>query len=778
MIDLKHYGICNPLFVKVSNCHAIAEGSGQDLEYFERPLCSSRPIQQLIELIRSGRLLILMLVLMPMLLLANEDELLPPEQAFDLSVEHAGGDQINLNWTIAQGYYLYREKLKLDIDGKIFEYGDLTLPQGTLIDDPLFGEVTIYKNSLTFQLPATDTPPSALTVTSQGCNEPVGICYPPQTEKFDLIAQTRASDTQSAARTAIFSQGTVFGSSTEEDFLPVDEAFQFVLTKTDTNRIVANFEATKGYYLYKPHIKFKSENPDIVISEIEYPQGIIKDDPHFGEIEVYYGTATIPINIARRTNTNDLRLTAEYQGCAEDGICYPPQTRTLELTLADYEGPFAENNALAVQDDSGKSVVWYLLAAFGGGLLLTFTPCVLPMIPILSGIIMAERDKGGLNHSGLLSLIYVLGTAASYTLIGAVAGATGEQLQAYFQTPLAIGILSGLLLLMALSMFGLYKLQVPAFMQTTLSGHSQRLASGGVISIFAMGMFSALIVGACVSPLLISTLGIAIAKGSAILGGALMFCMAMGMGVVLIIFGFEFGHLMPKAGNWMIVINRIIGLLLIAAAIYLLGFLPGVPVLLLWSLLLIGAAIYLYYLVLPTSITGLAIMTKTLSVVLICWGVMALVGGFNGYRDILNPLPLKDLISNDPDRQSAQARFTVVSSLEEVDSLFAAAKKQNKHVLLDYYADWCLDCLRMDGTTFQEPEVVSTLGKDFITVKVDITDAADERVRAVKKYFNVYGPPATLFFDSDGNELDKFKFYGYKNSDELLQILNSIIGQS
>ena len=729
-------------------------------------------------LIKLGSILILALTLTPLLVLGSEDELLPPEQAFDLTVDAAKDEKIHLNWNIAQGYYLYREKLKLDLDGQNIDYQSLDLPQGILVDDPLFGEVTIYKNSLAFTITAPKTSASTLKVTSQGCYEPIGICYPPQTQSFDLISQAQADDKPATAKSGIFSQGTVFGTNTDEEFLPVDEAFQFVLTKTDTNRIVANFEAAQGYYLYQPHIKFNSENSDIVITDIEYPQGITKDDPHFGEIEVYYGNATIPINIARRSKTNDLRLTAEYQGCAEDGICYPPQTRTLELTLSNFDGPFEADKVATATTESEKSIFWYLLAAFGGGLLLTFTPCVLPMIPILSGIIMTERDKGGLKHSGLLSTIYVLGTAASYTLIGAVAGATGDQLQAYFQTPLAIGLLSILLILMALSMFGLFKLQMPAFMQTTLSGHSQKLVGGGVISIFAMGMFSALIVGACVSPLLISTLGIAIAKGSALLGAALMFCMAMGMGVVLIFFGFEFGHLIPKAGNWMTVVNKIIGLLLLAAAIYLLGFLPQVPVLFLWSLLLIASAIYLFYISIPDNLSGFRILTKTLSVVFLSWGVLALVGGFNGYRDILNPLPLNQLMTNDSGQQPAKAKFTVVSSIEEVNRLFDQAQKQNKLLMLDYYADWCLDCLRMEGTTFKAPVVVDTLRKDFIMVKVDVTDAANDAVKAVKKRFNVYGPPATLFFDSNGNELDQYKFYGYKDSDEFMQILNSIVGSS
>ena len=716
-----------------------------------------------------------LLMLFSTLVFANEEELLPPEQAFALSTTLGSDDQIDLSWDIADGYYLYKQKLKLDLNGQVIDYSELELPEGIPIEDPLFGLVTIYKNELKFAIQnQSAVSPANLTVTYQGCHEPLGICYPPQTDSFNLIAQAQASTSGSPAKTGVFSQGSVFTTDPEQEFLPVDKAFEFVVTKTDTNRIVANFEAAQGYYLYKPHIKFNSGNPQIILSEIEYPEGIVKDDPHFGEIEVYYGNATIPINLARLAKTNDLNLVAEYQGCAEDGICYQPQTRNIALTLADYDGPFPDNTSGTSSDQADKSFFWYLLAAFGGGLLLTFTPCVLPMIPILSGIIMTERGKGGLNHSGLLSLIYVMGTAVSYSLIGAVAGASGEQLQAYFQTPWAIGFLSTLLVIMSLSMFGLFKLQVPAFMQTSLTGHSQKLASGGVISIFAMGVISALIVGACVSPLLISTLSIAIAKGSALLGAALMFCMAMGMGVVLIFFGFEFGHLMPKAGAWMEDINKIIGFLLLAVALYLLSFIPAVPVLFLWSLLLIAAAVFLFSKSFNKSMNMLA---KTAAVLSLVWGILAFVGGLNGYRDIMNPLPIKQLIAADSSQvQSKTDLFTVVTSNDQVDALFAQARAENKFVMLDYYADWCLDCLRMDGTTFKDPNIATLLNEKFISVKVDVTDASDEAVKSVKKRFNVFGPPATLFFSADGTEFSDLKFYGYRNSDEFMQILKLLTG--
>ncbi len=718
-------------------------------------------------------LIILLFLLFSALAVANEEELLPPEQAFVLSTQLSESNQIDLRWDIAEGYYLYKQKLKLDLNGQVIDYSQLELPEGIPIEDPLFGLVNIYKNQLAFSIANRQTNPAVnLTVSYQGCYEPLGICYPPQTESFNLISQAQASD--SPAKTGIFSQGNVFTINPDEEFLPVDEAFQLVITNTDTNRVVANFEAAEGYYLYKPHIKFNSENPQIILSEINYPEGIVKDDPHFGEIEVYYGNATIPINLARLAKTNDLSLVAEYQGCAEDGICYQPQTRKIEMTLADFDGPFADAGVNNQDVSNDKSLFWYLLAAFGGGLLLTFTPCVLPMIPILSGIIMAERGKGGLHHSGLLSVIYVLGTAVSYSLIGAVAGASGEQLQAYFQTPWAIGFLSVLLLLMSLSMFGFFKLQVPAFMQTSLSGHSQKLASGGAISVFAMGLISALIVGACVSPLLISTLSIAIAKGSALLGAALMFSMAMGMGVVLIFFGFEFGHLVPKAGTWMEDINKIIGFLLLAVAIYLLSFIPAIPVLFLWSLLLVSMAIFLFS---KQFNKGFTIIAKTAAVLSLVWGVLAFIGGLNGYRDIMNPLPIKQLVAGSSTQTQLKTDlFTIVTSNSEIDELFAQARTENKFVMLDYYADWCLDCLRMEGSTFKDPGIANLLNEKFINVKVDVTDASDEAVKSVKKRFNVFGPPATLFFSADGNEFADLKFYGYRDSEEFMQILKRVTG--
>ena len=319
------------------------------------------------------------------------------------------GDRIKLNFEIADGYYLYQEKFSLDAGLRHYAYTDLALPEGKTVEDPLFGQVVTYIHKLDFEVPAdTDVLVGDLTVNFQGCNKPLGVCYPPQSKSFSLIAQARAEEPpQGSASSGIFNQGSLFGGASSDDFLPVDEAFNMVVTATDPQRVVANFEAADGYYLYQPHIKFNSGSSDIAIASVEYPQGIMKQDPHFGEIEVYYGIATIPLELARMSASQDFKLTVQYQGCAEDGICYPPQTRDVDVVLASFDGPFANNSPASSTADSGqpldKSLFWYLLAAFGGGLLLTFTPCVLPMIPILSGIIMSESGKGGGRHAGLLS---------------------------------------------------------------------------------------------------------------------------------------------------------------------------------------------------------------------------------------------------------------------------------------------------------------------------------------------------------------------------------------
>jgi thiol:disulfide interchange protein DsbD len=427
--------------------------------------------------------------------------------------------------------------------------------------------------------------------------------------------------------------------------------------------------------------------------------------------------------------------------------------------------------------------IWGFLAAvagaFGVGLLLTFTPCVLPMIPILSSIIVGQ---GGAKitklRGGTLSLSYVLGTAVTYTAAGILAGATGGQLQAYFQNSYAIGAVSAIFVLLSLSMFGFYELQMPSFIQSRVTQKTQTIQGGGLVGTFVLGILSSLIVGACVSPLIIGVLGVAIKQADPVLGGALMFSMAMGMGIVLVAIGVGAGFLLPKAGAWMDRVKYVFGVLLLAVAIYLLGALPQVPVLLLWAALLIVSAVYLGATQsLPDGASNWRYFWKGLGTLLLIWGVLAMLGGLAGERDILNPLPRTVFTHTESGTPTAAAGtpaesaelFTRYGTVQEVEAALAAARTAGKPAILDFYATWCKECLRMEKGTLTDPRVRSAL-KRFALIQADVTES-NATTQAIKSRFKVFGPPALLFFAADGRERTDLHFYGYRDVEAFLAVL-------
>jgi len=462
-------------------------------------------------------------------------------------------------------------------------------------------------------------------------------------------------------------------------------------------------------------------------------------------------------------------------------ICYPPAIKTFTL-----RGMAVATGAPSTPKAPDKKFIAYVLGAFGIGLLLTFTPCVLPMIPILSSVLVGSAADRRITklEGGLMSSAYVLGTAATYTIAGVIAGATGEQLQAYFQSPWALGIFAALFVALSLSMFGLYELQMPSFLQSHLHSQSQHMQGrfkhikgGALFGLFGMGMLSALVIGACVSPLLISALGVAIANRDPVLGGAIMFSMALGMGVILIAIGVGAGFLLPKAGPWMDRVKHVFGVLLIAVSIYLLGLIPEVPVLLLWAALLIIVGIYLGATQsLPHGASGWQYLWKGVGTASLIWGVAAMLGGFVGNRDILSPLPLNVGAVSVSGKGAAGAeahRFQRVGSLAELDQQLAEAKRAGKPVLLDYFATWCTDCVRMEKATFSEARVQQEM-KRFVLLQADVTDPNNPQTKAIKSRFGVFGPPAILFFDKDGKEQRDLRTYGFRGPDDFIALLRKI----
>ncbi len=430
--------------------------------------------------------------------------------------------------------------------------------------------------------------------------------------------------------------------------------------------------------------------------------------------------------------------------------------------------------------DANASIAWLLVSAFGIGLALTFTPCVLPLIPILSAIIVSQDGgQGNRLKGGLLSIAYVLGTIVTYAAIGAVAGATGDQLQAYLQIPWVIATLAAIIVAAALSLFGLYEIRLPSAWTTKMQARSARLGGGRVGAVFALGIVSALIIGACVTPLLISVLGVVIARGDPLLGAMVMASMALGMGAVLVAIGFGLSYLLPKAGAWMQRVMHVLGVMLIALAIYLLETIPQVPTLFLWSALLIVLAVYLGATrKLACDAGGFERLLKGAGIIAFIWGAVSLVGASAGNRDVTNPLPQMASILT-PGGGSAAAEsspdtkaFMYARSRSEYDEFLRQAALSSKPLLIDFYADWCLDCKRMDRTTYADAQVIDRLQSNFTPLKIDVTDPNDEFGREMRRKFSVFGPPALVLVHAADVPGNFSLVYGYMDVAELMSFLS------
>ena len=721
---------------------------------------------------------------------AQSDELLEPRKAFAFSAQATSPEQVAFTWDIADGYYMYRDKFNVRvIDGNV-AVGDLVMPPGKTKTDEFFGEQVIYTGEVIIHAPIErngnrKAQTLLVEVTGQGCNEPIGVCYPPlkQTATLHLAALTEENTSgpqssnllttqQSAEIDSLASLKELLdGDQNQQEFLHPDEAFRFDLYTTNPDRLEARFVIADGYYLYRDKLDFQSQTEGIHLEAYELPPGVEKVDEYFGRTETYIEGFEVLLPLQRESNNaNKGEFLVTYQGCAEKGICYPPIKKTVTLDLMPIGTAYASPPGSGVGSEATVSQgFWgYVAGAFGVGLLLTFTPCVLPLIPIMSSFIVGESNNANRVRGGMLSLVYVLGTAVTYTAAGMVAGATGDQLQAYFQNVWFISFVSIILIVLALSMFGLYEIQMPSGIQSHLQQKTQRIAGGKLAMVFGLGIISALIVGACVSPLLIGALGVAIVKGDPILGGAIMFSMALGMGFFLVAIGFGLGAVLPKAGAWMDYIKYGFGVVLVGTAIYLLGTIPWVPVLYLWSVLFIVTAIYCGALQsLPQGAGGWRYLSKGVGVVLLVWGVLALLGGMSGNRDILHPVDIAGWNRDSTVSESAGIEFVRVNNLGDLDEQLKVARINQKPAMLDYYADWCVDCIRMEKATFNDSQVVEVLS-EFVLLQVDVTDATNESTNAVKKKYGVYGPPAMLFFDRSGYELSGLRRYGFMSAPEFL----------
>jgi thiol:disulfide interchange protein DsbD len=716
-----------------------------------------------------------------------DEEPLRVTEAFQYVVSDTG-TALEVDWAIAEGYYLYRKRLGFESADGALVLGEPELPEGLAHEDEFFGKQQVYRDRFFVTIPYTvagDRPETTeLVLKSQGCAD-LGLCYPPQTWTETVKLRKVSSGTP---KLSLGSLGADTSESTE--FPPVDEVFFPEVLPVDGNAVQIGFRVVPGFYLYKDKIAVRSLNDKAKTGRLDLPKGKMKVDEYFGEMEVYLEDFLAPLAIARATpEAMDLELELKYQGCAEGGLCYMPQTRVLTVSLpqasavSDLSALPANNAPVSEQARlagiiTGSSI-WVAAGLFFlAGLGLAFTPCVLPMVPILSGIIAGEGDDVTPMRGFTLALTYVMGMALVYTGAGIAAAAAGMQLQATFNQPWILILFSGLFVVLALGMFGAYELQMPSGIQSKLAGISGNQKSGTMVGAFIMGALSALIVTACVAPALIAALTVMAQTGDMLRSGTALFAMSLGMGAPLLLVGAAQGKLLPKAGPWMVAVRNAFGFMMLGLAIWMLSrILPGSVTMLLWAVLIFMAGVFMGGL---TTLTSESLMAQKLGkgfgFLAIIYGVILLLGSLTGGSNPLQPLASVNLGGGGTMMAEAEHSlpFKPVKTVDDLDRELAAAASAGKTAFLDFYADWCVSCKEMEAYTFSDETVQATLS-NTVWLQADVTDN-DEADQALLNRFGVFGPPTIIFFGSDGQQRHGYEVVGYMEAGDFVEHLQQALG--
>jgi len=594
---------------------------------------------------------------------------------------------------------------------------------------------------------------------------------------LSFAATVRAGEANKSATV-----NALFASNSQDQFLTPDEAFKLNLTRLDAENIQANFTIAPGHYLYRERVKFSVEHTaelkasDAQIVAITLPSGEIKEDANFGKQEVYHHDFKANIKISQGVST--IAIAASYQGCSEKGLCYAPIKKTISVALSKAK-PSANlttsNSNNATDDDTTVLLktgnIWLIIFGFfGAGLLLSLTPCVLPMIPILSSIIVGSQSQGVHQtklYSFALSVSYVLGMALSYTLAGVAAGLSGNLLSQSLQNVWVLGASALVFVLLAFSMFGFYELQLPSALETKLIKTSNSFKGGKFLGVFIMGALSALIVSPCVAAPLAGALIYISQSQNVLLGGVALFALSLGMGVPLLLIGASAGKLLPKTGNWMNAVRHFFGVLMLAMAVWLIS--PVIPTgvqLALWATLLIVTAVFLNALDnLPAHANGFAKFWKGIAVILLIFGVTLLIGALSGAKSALQPFNgiTSSLAANNNSVNKSQnlssLAFTRIKNISELDKKLA--ETNGKPVMLDFYADWCVACKELEQLTFSDTKIQQLLANTTL-LQVDVTANTDED-KALLKRFVLFGPPGIVFFDGQGKLMSSVKTIGFQN---------------
>jgi thiol:disulfide interchange protein DsbD len=575
-----------------------------------------------------------------------------------------------------------------------------------------------------------------------------------------------------------------------------EKAFVFSARALDAGTVEVTFQIRKDYYLYRDKLGFSADPDTVELGTADIPPGTLYRDEFFGDTEIHRGTLNILIPVAAPDGVTRFTLTARSQGCWDGGICYPPMAQSADIDLTATPagagtglldrvlggGSTATSEprtaAPALGDESGRiagllrdaGVALVLVSFFGFGLLLAFTPCTFPMIPILSGIIVGHGQHISHARAFVLSLAYVLGMAATYAVAGVAAGLSGTMLTAALQNVWVLGAFALVFVALSLSMFGFYELQMPSALQSRLSDTASHQKGGSLGGVATMGVLSALIVGPCVAAPLAGALLYIAQTGDAVLGGAALFVMALGMGAPLIAVGVGARSMLPRVGPWMEGVKKAFGVMLLAVAVWMLS--PVVPALftmLAWAALLVFSGIFLHALdPLPQQAKGWQRFWKGAGVVMVIFGAAILIGALAGSRDPLQPLAV--LRAEGGTTTSAQPRFDRIASVAELDARLAST---DRPVMLDFYADWCVSCKEMERFTFADARVAERMER-MLLLKADVTANNDDD-KALLQRFGLFGPPGIIFFDPDGREREDIRVVGFMRAGPFGEILDAAL---
>ncbi len=553
------------------------------------------------------------------------------------------------------------------------------------------------------------------------------------------------------------------------DFLTADQAFQVAATAAGPDAVRIDWRIADGCYLYRSRIKVKTASP-VQLGTLALPEGKSQTDEYFGAQQIYEHalSATLPVARASGAGAQDLALDVTYQGCAHAGLCYPPVTKTLMVSLpaagaAGGGGTFAAAAAGATgtgfvseQDQKANfirsgNLLLVIVSFFGSGLLLAMTPCVLPMVPILSGIIAGHGSNVTTTRAFMLSLTYVLGMAFTYTVAGIAVAAAGSHVQAMFQQTWIIVLFSALFVVLALSMLGLFTIQMPAVIQTRLSAASNRQAAGSFGGVAVMGALSALIVTTCVAPPLVATFVVIGQSGNIVRGAIALFSLSLGMGAPLLVVGASQGRLLPKAGPWMDTIKQLFGAMMLGVAAWMLARVCAPRlVLLLWAIPAAVTAGILWRG--ARSIRQAPLLLRTLAAAAGAYALVLMVGSGLGATDPLAPIPVLA-------GHHEELAFRTIKSTDDLDREVAQAQAGGRAVMLDFYADWCVSCKEMEKYTFTDPAVQATL-RSVVLLRANVT-ANDSQDQALMKRFDIPGPPTIAFYGPDGHERAPYRVVGF-----------------